>query len=166
MRFSRILGLLPLLSGVRAASFTSCTEAEILTLERAIERATEKTWAAIDHLEANPNGSDLQTTWYGAFSQERYNRTLTGFKKFAPELATTFKYDCSCKGQDNIVTPGPCYGDIRVSSLYFNETLIPPVGQHRNQWTDTLRAIDYGYGADFCKETALEDPVTASKTAE
>lgn len=63
-----------------AATFTSCTDAQIATLEAAIDRATNKSFAAIEHLEDNPNGSDIQTTWYGTFSTERYNRVLTAFK--------------------------------------------------------------------------------------
>lgn len=80
MRFSHILSCLPLLSSARAATFTSCTAAQISTLEVAIDRATNKSYAAIEHLEANPNGSEIQTTWYGAFGTERYNRVLTAFK--------------------------------------------------------------------------------------
>lgn len=80
MRISHLFGLLPLLSGSVAVTFTSCTAAQISTLETAIERATNKSYAAIDHLEANPSGSDIQTTWYGTFSTERYNRVLTAFK--------------------------------------------------------------------------------------
>lgn len=80
MRISHIFGLLPLLSGTGAVTFTSCTDAQISTLEVAIDRATNKSYAAIEHLEANPNGSDIQTTWYGTFSTERYNRVLTAFK--------------------------------------------------------------------------------------
>lgn len=80
MRISHILGLVPLLSSSGAVTFTSCTAAQISTLEVAIERATNKSYAAIEHLEANPNGSEIQTTWYGAFGTERYNRVLTAFK--------------------------------------------------------------------------------------
>lgn len=80
MRLSHILSCLPLLSGIRAATFTSCTAAQIATLEVAIDRATNKSYAAIEHLEANPSGSEIQTTWYGAFSTDRYNRVLTAFK--------------------------------------------------------------------------------------
>lgn len=80
MRLSHILSFLPLLSGSRAVTFTSCNATQISTLEVAIERATNKSYAAIEHLEANPNGSDIQTTWYGTFSTERYNRVLTAFK--------------------------------------------------------------------------------------
>lgn len=80
MRISHIFSFLPLLSGGGAVTFTSCSAAQISTLEVAIERATNKSYAAIEHLEANPNGSELQTTWYGAFGRERYNRVLTAFK--------------------------------------------------------------------------------------
>lgn len=80
MRLSHILSCLPLLSGARAATFTSCSAAQIATLEVAIDRATNKSYAAIEHLEANPNGSEIQTTWYGSFGAERYNRVLTAFK--------------------------------------------------------------------------------------
>lgn len=71
-----------LLSGTIAATFPSCSTTQIATLNTAIERATTKAYAAVDHLEANPNGSDLQTTWYGTFGVERYNKTLTAFKVY------------------------------------------------------------------------------------
>lgn len=80
MRSFYLLSLLSLLSGSSATNFTSCSESQIATLEVAIKRATDKAYAAIEHLEANPNGSDVQTTWYGTFSTERYNRILTAFK--------------------------------------------------------------------------------------
>ncbi|KAI8287379.1 hypothetical protein K4K60_012560 [Colletotrichum sp. SAR11_57] len=138
----------------------------ISTLEAAIERATNKSYAAIDHLEANPNGSDIQTTWYGTFSTERYNRVLTAFKKFAPDLATTFRYDCSCTSSVVFATIGGTYGDVKICSVYFNEELLPPTGRHRNQWEDVLGTTDYGYGVDYCKQFALEDPEKAVKNAE
>lgn len=80
MRILHLFGLLPLLPRSWAATFKSCSESQIATLEAAIERATNKSYAAIEHLEANPNGSEIQTTWYGAFSTDRYNRVLTAFK--------------------------------------------------------------------------------------
>lgn len=80
MRISHLVGLLSVVSGTLAATFKSCTAAQIVTLEAAIERATNKSFAAIEHLEDNPNGSDVQTTWYGKFSTDRYNRVLTAFK--------------------------------------------------------------------------------------
>lgn len=157
MRISHIIGLFPL--GSVAVTFTSCTPAQVSTLEVAIDRATNKSYAAIEHLEANPTGSEIQTTWYGAFSTERYNRVLTAFKvsyvmfsrvcetryedgilrpmfhqKFAPDLATTFTYDCSCVSDAVIATIGGRYGDVRICSVYFNEAIVPPSGQHRNQW--------------------------------
>lgn len=80
MRGFQLLSLLSMLSGGWAATFTACTDSQIATLETAIERATNKSFAAIEHLEDNPTGSELQTTWYGTFSSERYNRVLTAFK--------------------------------------------------------------------------------------
>ncbi|KAI8215187.1 Peptidyl-Lys metalloendopeptidase [Colletotrichum sp. SAR 10_77] len=166
MRVLHLGSLLSVLSGALAATFTSCSSTQIATLEAAIERATNKSYAAIDHLGANPNGSDIQTTWYGTFSTERYNRVLTAFKKFAPDLATTFRYDCSCTSSVVFATIGGTYGDVKICSVYFNEELLPPTGRHRNQWEDVLGTTDYGYGVDYCKQFALEDPEKAVKNAE
>lgn len=80
MQIVHLIGLLFVLGGSWAATFTSCTDAQIAILETAIERATNKSFAAIEHLEDNPNGSEIQTTWYGTFSTDRYNRILTAFK--------------------------------------------------------------------------------------
>ncbi|KAF4906651.1 Peptidyl-Lys metalloendopeptidase [Colletotrichum viniferum] len=176
MRVLHLSSLLSVVSGALAATFTSCSSTQIATLEAAIERATNKSYAAIDHLEANPNGSDIQTTWYGTFSTERYNRVLTAFKKFAPDLAITFSYDCSCTSSVVFATIGGTYGDVKICSVYFNEQLLPPTGRHRNQWdtiiheathfTDVLGTTDYGYGVDYCKQFALEDPEKAVKNAD
>ncbi|KAI9154723.1 Peptidyl-Lys metalloendopeptidase [Paramyrothecium foliicola] len=175
----RIIGgssLLLLVSGAWAATFTSCNSTQIATLEVAIQRATTKAYAVIEHLEANPNGSELQTTWYGTFGRERYNRVLTAFRKFAPDLATTFSYDCSCVSNAVIATIGGRYGSVRICSVYFNEEIVPPAGQHRNQWDtiiheaghfrDVLGTTDYGYGVDYGKQFAREDPEKAVKNAD
>lgn len=55
-------------------------------------------------------------------------------QKFAPDLGTTFRYDCSCVSDAVIATIGGTYGDVRICSVYFNEAIVPPSGQHRNQW--------------------------------
>ncbi|KAK1533940.1 neutral protease [Colletotrichum paranaense] len=176
MRISHLAGLLSIVSGTLAATFKSCTAAQIVTLEAAIERATNKSFAAIEHLEDNPNGSDVQTTWYGKFSTDRYNRVLTAFKKFAPDLSTTFSYDCSCTSTAVYATIGGTYGDVKICSVYFNEAMLPPAGRHRNQWDtiiheathfrDVLGTTDYGYDVDYCKQFALEDPEKAVKNAD
>ncbi|KAF2794862.1 zincin [Melanomma pulvis-pyrius CBS 109.77] len=170
-----LISILTLLAGSWAATFTSCSAPQIATLETALERATNKSYAAIKHLEANPNGSALQTTWYGTFSTTRYNKILTAFKKFAPDLATTFSYDCSCVSDVVIATPENTYGRVRICSVYFNTAVVPATG-HRSQW-DTIvheathfRAVlgttDSGYGVEACKRFALEDPEKAVNNAD
>lgn len=57
-----------------------------------------------------------------------------GKQKFAPDLATSFRYDCSCQSTAVFATIGGTYGDVRLCSVYFNEELLPPTGRHRNQW--------------------------------
>ncbi|VUC32993.1 unnamed protein product [Clonostachys rosea] len=168
-----LLAILSLIMGALAATFTSCSESQIATLEVAIGRATTKAYAAIDHLEANPNGSDLQTTWYGEFSTTRYNKILTAFKKFAPDIATTFTYDCSCQSSVVLAYVGNTYGDVKICSVYF--TGWPATG-HRSQWDtliheathlrDVLGTSDHGYGVDLCKQFALEDPDKAVDNAD
>ncbi|KAK1655858.1 hypothetical protein BDP81DRAFT_467313 [Colletotrichum phormii] len=171
MRISHLAGLLSIVSGTLAATFKSCTAAQIVTLEAAIERATNKSLAAIEHLEDNPNGSDVQTTWYGTFSTARYNRVLTAFK------------DCSCTSTVVYATIGGTYGDVKICSVYFNEAMLPPTGRHRNQWDTIIHeathmrdetcwgrlimgTTDYGYDVDLCKQFALEDPEKAVKNAD
>lgn len=80
MRLINLCTFLSSTTGALAATFTSCSESRIATLEVAIGRATTKAYPAIDHLEANPNGSDLQTTRYGEFNAARYSKVLTAFK--------------------------------------------------------------------------------------
>lgn len=80
MQLLGLIGTLSMAGAGLAATFTSCSETQIDTLTLAMDRATERSYAAIRHLEDNPNGSDIQTTWYGAFDRSRYNRILTAFK--------------------------------------------------------------------------------------
>lgn len=80
MKSIQFLGALSLLSSTQAATFTSCSDEQVATLQTAIDRATERSFAVIRHLEENPNGSEVQTTWYGEFSSERYNKILTAFE--------------------------------------------------------------------------------------
>ncbi|CAI6088243.1 unnamed protein product [Clonostachys chloroleuca] len=173
MRVTHLFSIFSSVAGSLAATYTSCSESQIATLEVAISRATTKAFAAIDYLEANPNGSDLQTTWYGEFSTERYNKVLTAFKKFAPDLATTFRYDCSCQSTAVLATIGGTYGDVRICSVFFDGW--PETG-HRSQWDtiiheathfrDVLRTRDSGYGVEYCKQFALEDPNKAVENAD
>ncbi|KAF2705891.1 zincin [Pleomassaria siparia CBS 279.74] len=170
-----LVPLLSLVAGCSAATFTSCTPDQVATLEVAIDRATNKSYAAIAHLQDNPTGSELQTTWYGTFDTARYDRILAAFKKFGPDLATKFEYDCSCQGDIVIAYPHNTYGLVTVCSVYFNTELVPATG-HRSQWDtlvheathfrDVLGATDSGSGVDYCKSIALSDPVTAVKNAE
>ncbi len=60
--------------------------------------------------------------------------TETMLQKFAPDLATTFSYDCSCISDVVFATVGNTYGGVTICSVYFNEALLPPTGQHRSQW--------------------------------
>lgn len=80
MKPIEFLGALSLLSSTQAATFTSCSEEQVATLQIAIDRATERSFAAIRHLQENPNGSGVQTKWYGEFSTERYDKVLTAFE--------------------------------------------------------------------------------------
>ncbi|KAI1342867.1 Metalloprotease [Xylariaceae sp. FL0016] len=175
MRASGLLSTALQLGISWAVTFTSCSNSEIATLQTAMGRATDKAYAVIDYLEANPNGSDLWTTYYGAFTTERYNRVLTAFQKIAPDIATTYSYDCSCDSDVVIASIGGSYGEVQICNVYFNTGVVPATGM-RSQWTTiihesthfpaVLRTYDNGYGADYCKQIALEDPEKALSTAD
>ncbi|OAL55079.1 zincin [Pyrenochaeta sp. DS3sAY3a] len=158
-----------------AATFKSCSTTQIATLQIAIDRATEGAYAVVEHLTANPRGSTLQTTWFGAFNATSHSRTLAAFRKFAPDLATTFSYDCSCQSDVVVATIGGTYGDVKICSVFFNTAVVPATG-FRSQWAtiiheathfrDTLRTYDHGYGPDLCKQLAISDPARAVTNAD
>ncbi|KAF2634690.1 zincin [Massarina eburnea CBS 473.64] len=170
-----LLILFTLLASSGAATFSNCDTTQIATLETAIDRATNKSYAAVDHLEANPNGSEVQTRWYGTFSTTRYNKILTAFKKFAPDLATKFNYDCSCQSDIVIATPSNTYGHVDICSVYFKTSVVPATG-HRSQWDtlvheathfrDVLGTTDSGYGVEACLKFAQDDPDKAVNNAD
>ncbi|PKS12603.1 hypothetical protein jhhlp_000811 [Lomentospora prolificans] len=81
-----------------AATFASCSSSQIAALETAIEHATNKSYAVIDHFEANFKWRLLGT---GAFSQERCDRTLNAFRHMAV-----------------IATIGGTYGDVKICSIF------------------------------------------------
>ncbi|KAI1842155.1 hypothetical protein JX265_005732 [Neoarthrinium moseri] len=176
MRGFHLFSALSLLTGSLAATFPNCTQSQIATLETAIDRATNKSYTVIEYLEDNPNGSDLQTAFFGAFSTERYNKVLNAFKKFAPDLATKFSYACDCQNDFVIATPTNTYGHMSICSVYFNEAVVPPKGQHRSQWdtliheathfAEVLRTYDHANGVEACKALALVDPDDAVNTAD
>lgn len=73
-----------------AATFKSCSTTQIATLQVAIDRATEGAYAVVEHLTANPRGSTLQTTWFGAFNATSHSRTLAAFRVCAHSYATSW----------------------------------------------------------------------------
>lgn len=127
------LPLFTLLGSATAASFVDCTAPQIATIEKAIDRATERAYAAVEHLVANPNGSALQTAYYGKFDKARYTKILKAFRKMAPDLDAVFKYDCGCTSDVVIAFPTGTYGYTTICSVYFDEAIIPAEG-FRSQW--------------------------------
>ncbi|KXH66466.1 neutral protease [Colletotrichum salicis] len=141
MRISHLAGLLCTVSGTLAATFKSCTAAQIVTLEAAIERATNKSLAAIEHLEDNPNGSDVQTTCTVVYA------TIGG-------TYGDVKI-CSVYFNEAMLPP---------TGRHRNQwdTIIHEATHMR----DVLGTTDYGYDVDLCKQFALEDPEKAVKNAD
>ncbi|KAL6702754.1 hypothetical protein ACN47E_000988 [Coniothyrium glycines] len=174
MRLS--LSLLPVLSALaHAVTFPSCTASQISVLQTAIERATLASYAAVEHLAANPNGSDLQTEWYGTFNAANHARTLTAFRKFAPDLDTIFSYSCTCVSDAVVATIGSRYGDVRVCTVFFDTSVVPADG-FRSQWAtiiheathfdETLDTVDHGYSPDVCREIAKRSAKEAFENAD
>ncbi|KAK7186449.1 hypothetical protein DPSP01_002119 [Paraphaeosphaeria sporulosa] len=167
--------LFTLLGSATAASFVGCTAPQTATIEKAILRATERAYAVVEHLEANPNGSALQTAYYGTFDKTRYAKILAAFRKMAPDLDAVFTYECGCTSNVVIAYPSNTYGYTTICSVYFNEAVIPAEG-FRSQWStliheathfrDLLDTRDYGYTPDVCKQFAKEDPVKAVGNAD
>ncbi|KAL5390727.1 hypothetical protein PMIN06_008342 [Paraphaeosphaeria minitans] len=170
-----LLPLSTLLGTATAASFISCTAPQIATIEKAIVRATERAYAVVEHLGANPNGSALQTAYYGTFDRGRYSKILKAFRKMALDLDAVFAYECGCASEVIIAHPSNTYGYTTLCTVYFDEGIVSAEGFWR-QWStlvheathfrELLDTRDHGYTPEVCKQLAKEDPVKAVGNAD
>ena len=63
----------------RATYRSNCSSSRQTTNNQALTASATLARNAISHLNSNPSGSTLQTTWYGTFASSRYSATLKSF---------------------------------------------------------------------------------------
>ncbi|KAF9015908.1 zincin [Hymenopellis radicata] len=127
---------------------------------------------SVSHLQSNPSGSTLQTTWYGTFASSRYSGTVASFKTLVSEPASWW-YDCTCTDSDTYAYVYPSsYGEVYLCGYYWNapatgsgsraDTIIHE-GTHFRKFLGT---DDYAYGESACKSLASSSPAKAYLNAD
>ncbi|KAF8899684.1 hypothetical protein CPB85DRAFT_1439908 [Mucidula mucida] len=156
----------------KRASYNSCSSTRQTQNNAAISAASALASASVSHLQSNPSGSTLQTTWYGAFASSRYSGTLASFKTLESAPAGWW-YDCTCTDADTYAYVYPSsYGEVYLCGYYWNapatgagsraDTIIHE-GTH---FPEVLGTDDYAYGESACKSLASSSPARAYLNAE
>ncbi|KAL1681096.1 hypothetical protein EV122DRAFT_261233, partial [Schizophyllum commune] len=98
---------------------SSCTSTYRSQTNAAITASSRLASNSISHLEANPSGSTLQTTWYGTFASSRYRATLGAFEALV-DSPSSWTYDCSCteSGTYAYVYPSQ-YGEVYLCGYFW-----------------------------------------------
>ncbi|KAJ8075682.1 hypothetical protein PM082_021312 [Marasmius tenuissimus] len=158
--------------GKRATYPSNCSASRQTTNNQAITAAATLARNALNHLNNNPSGGTLQTTWYGTFAKSRYRTTKSAFATLTT-APSDWTYDCSCTDTKTFAFVFPnTYGIVYLCDRYWNvpttgsgsraDTIIHE-GTHFNQ---ILGTDDSAYGESACKTLALNDPDSAVNNAE
>ncbi|KAL1740844.1 hypothetical protein HDZ31DRAFT_67522 [Schizophyllum fasciatum] len=156
----------------RAQYTSSCTSSYRSQTDAAISAASRLASNSISHLEANPSGSTLQTTWYGTFASSRYRATLSAFETLVSAPAS-WTYDCSCTEAGTYAYVYPdSYGEVYLCSYFWQapstgsgsraDTIIHE-GTH---FPEVLGTDDVTYGESSCKALARSNPAQAVNNAD
>ncbi|KAK1225212.1 hypothetical protein PQX77_011892 [Marasmius sp. AFHP31] len=156
----------------RAKYRSNCSASRQTTNDQAITAAATLAKNALSHLNSNPSGSTLQTTWYGNFASWIHATTTRSFTALTTAPAG-WTYDCSCTDTEAyayILTD--TYGVVYLCELYWDiattgsrsraDTIIHE-GTHFPQ---VLGTDDYAYGEDPCKTLARDNPTDAVYNAD
>ncbi|KAJ8075557.1 hypothetical protein AAF712_008898 [Marasmius tenuissimus] len=156
----------------RATYRSNCSASRQTTNNQAITAAATLARNALSHLNSNPSGSTLQTTWYGTFASSRYTVTKSAFTTLTTAPAG-WTYDCSCTETQTYAYVYPStYGVVYLCGLYWNvattgsgsraDTIIHE-GTHFPQ---VLGTDDVTYGESSCKSLARSSPAQAVNNAD
>ncbi|KAF9016861.1 zincin [Hymenopellis radicata] len=156
----------------KRASYNSCSSTRQTQNTAAISAASTLASDSVSHLQSNPSGSTLQTTWYGTFASSRYSGTVASFKTLVSEPASWW-YDCTCTDSDTYAYVYPSsYGEVYLCGYYWNapatgsgsraDTIIHE-GTH---FPEVLGTDDYAYGESACKSLASSSPAKAYLNAD
>ncbi|KAL0064194.1 hypothetical protein AAF712_008916 [Marasmius tenuissimus] len=156
----------------RATYRANCSPERQTINNEAITAAEVLAKNAVTHLNANPSGSSLQTTWYGEFEKFLYDDTLKSFNTLRTAPAE-WTYDCSCtdprkyayvyKSEYGVVYLCGLYWQIETTGAGSRADTIIHEGTHFNQ---VLGTSDYAYGQTACKALARDDSFRAVYNAE
>lgn len=157
---------------VKRATYSSCTSTRQTQTNSAISAAANLAARSLSHLNSNPSGSTLQTTWYGTFSSSRYSATKTSFTRLQTYPAG-WKYDCTCTDSGTYAYVYPSqYGTVYLCGYFWQapatgsgsraDTIIHE-GTH---FTQVLGTDDYAYGESACKSLAKSNPTNAVYNAD
>lgn len=156
----------------RAQFTSSCTTSYRSQTNAAITAGSTLASKSISHLQANPSGSTVQTTWYGTFASSRYRETLSSFQTLVSAPAS-WTYDCSCTDSGTYAYVYPdSYGEVYLCGYFWRapatgsgsraDTIIHE-GTHFPQ---VLGTDDVTYGESSCKSLARSSPAQAVNNAD
>lgn len=154
--------------------FHGCSDDQQRIVVSAIDKAWDACQAAIDILEQNPNGSDLELEWFGPFTEENHQQVLVTCQRLCNNIGE-WTYDCSsCTDntllgfvdQDRYGVMYLCpefWGDIGDPDDDSQFEVIIHEGTH---FDEILGSEDYYYGYANCLALAQENPTQAIDNAD
>ncbi|KAI3595039.1 extracellular protease [Moniliophthora roreri] len=158
--------------GKRASYRSNCSSSRQTTNNQALTASATLARNSVSHLQSNPSGSSLQTTWYGTFASSRYSVTLKSFQTLQT-APSGWTYDCSCTETQTYAYVYPSsYGVVYLCGLYWN---VPTTGSgsradtiihEGTHFPQVLGTDDYTYGESSCKSLARSNPTNAVYNAD
>jgi len=79
-------------------AYESCTTSQQTILQTAHSNATTISGLSVNHLDANPSGSGLYTTWFGAYTTSRFATVSSHYDAISDAFQNApVTYNCKCK---------------------------------------------------------------------
>jgi peptidyl-Lys metalloendopeptidase len=154
-------------------AYESCATDQQATLQTAHSNATMISGLAVDHLAANPSGSSLYTTWFGAYTSTRFNIVSNNYDAIYDAFQNApVTYNCKCRRRVfAYVYPSQPYR-IYLCRVFWQ---VSPLG--RDSQAGTLvhemshfyvvaSTDDYVYGASGAMDLAITNPDQAIDNAD
>ncbi len=148
--------------------YTKCTTAQQGLLKTAHANAITLTSKSNTYLGANPNGSTLETTWFGAFNSSRHATVKDHFVKAnAAFVNQNVVYDCGCKQSAYAYVYANQPYKIYLCKAFWNA---PALGRDSKagtlvhemmHFTVVAGTSDYVYGATGAMNLAKTNPANA-----
>ena len=81
---------------VKRAQFTGCSSSQQAALNAAAPAAQSYAAESLEYLDDAVSSADRYTTWFGAYTQSRFDTVRSHFANIGSHDYTTFTYDCTC----------------------------------------------------------------------